>query len=133
MATLPTDGYDRDALRAFLVDYGLALGAGDLEALADRFDLPALLTLPERSVVLTGPEQVHDLLRERLAGHRERELVAVVPELGDVEEVGWALLWVDVRWSYRDEYAAEGASEHVRYLLRRGRGTFEVCVVAPVA
>jgi hypothetical protein len=132
MATLPTDGYDRDALQEFLVGYGLVLGAGDLEAIADRFDFPALLTLPERSVDLLDPEQVRAALAERFDAARARDVVAAVPELGQVEEVGWALLWVEVRWSYRDEYAAEGTSERVRYLLRRGRSTFEICVVAPV-
>jgi hypothetical protein len=132
MATLPTDGYDRDALRTFLVELGLAPGAGDLEALGDRVALPALVVRPDRSVELTGPEDVRDELRARPATRSGDDAVAAVPELVTVEPVGWALLWVDVRWSYRDEYASEGGSERVRYLLRRGRDTFEVCVVVPV-
>ena len=33
-----------------------------------------------------------------------------------------------MRWSYRDEWANEQESRNVRYLLRRARDTFEVCV-----
>ena len=82
--------------------------------------------------MLTSPEDVLDVSRRRPAAARARDAVAVLPELVALEEVGWALLWIEVRWSYRDELAAEIAGERCRYLLRRGRGTFEVCVVAPV-
>ncbi|MCK9793767.1 hypothetical protein M1843_08430 [Isoptericola sp. 4D.3] len=128
----PTSSYDGEALSAFLADLGLVLGAEDLEAVTDRYDLPALFVGPEKSTVLGSPEEVLDLSRQGPAAARAREAVAVLPELVAVEEVGWALLWVDVRWSYRDELAGEIAGERCRYLLRRGRGTFEVCVVAPV-
>jgi hypothetical protein len=67
-----------------------------------------------------------------LAAYREQGLVAAVPDVRAVEQVGDALLWVDVRWSYKDENAAEETAERVRYLLRRGRETFELCVVVPV-
>lgn len=128
----PTGSYDGEALASFLADLGLVLGAEDLEAVTDRYDLPALLVGPEASTVLASPEDVLDLSRTRPAAARAREAVAVLPELIALEEAGWALLWIEVRWSYRDELAAEIASERCRYLLRRGRGTFEVCVVVPL-
>lgn len=128
----PTGSYDGEALASFLADLGLVLGAEDLEAVTDRYDLPVLLVGQEASTVLASPEDVLDLSRTRPVTARAREAVAVLPELIALEEAGWALLWVEVRWSYRDELAAEIASERCRYLLRRGRGTFEVCVVAPV-
>ncbi|MFF2453752.1 hypothetical protein [Isoptericola sp. NPDC058082] len=128
----PTGSYDGEALASFLADLGLVLGAEDLEAVTDRYDLPALLVDQEGSTVLTAPEDVLGLWRQRPAAPRAREAVAALPELVAVEEVGWALLWIEVRWSYRDELAAEIADERCRYLLRRGRGTFEICVVAPL-
>lgn len=132
MGTQAMADLDREALREFLADYGLLLGAGDLEGLSERVDLPATLVGPESSALLSSPEDVRDAFRDRPVAARARESVAAVPEVVAVEEVGWALLWVDVRWSYRDELAAERVSERVRYLLRRGRGTFAVCVVVPV-
>jgi len=128
----PTGSYDGEALAAFLADLGMVLGAEDLEAVTDRYDLPALLVGQEGSTVLASPEDVLDLSRQRPAAPRAREAVGVLPELVAIEEVGWALLWIEVRWSHRDELAAEIVSERCRYLLRRGRGTFEVCVVAPL-
>jgi hypothetical protein len=132
MANLPTDGYDRDDLLTFLTDYGAALGAGDLEAIADRFAFPSLLALPDGSLVLSDPHTVHDSIRERLARFRDQDLVAAVPQVIDVAQAGPAFLWAEVRWSYRDENASEGAAERVRYLLRRARETFEICVILPL-
>ncbi|MEG3613829.1 hypothetical protein [Isoptericola haloaureus] len=126
------EDYDHEALRTYFVEQGLALGSGDLEAVADRFDAAAVLVLAEETVALQSPEQVHDLLREHAGAPDPGDAVALVPEVTDSAELGWALLWVEVRWSLRDELAAERASRHVRYLLRRARGTFEVCVVVPL-
>jgi len=124
--------YDDEALAAFFAALGLALGAGDLEDLTERFDLPALHVGQSASTVVTSPEQVLALHRERPAAAAAADAVAAVPEVRAVDEAGWGLLWVGVRWSYRDELAAERAGDEVRYLLRRGRSTFAVCVVAPV-
>ncbi|MGW8567625.1 hypothetical protein [Isoptericola sp. NPDC055881] len=123
--------YDDEALAAFFADLGLALGAGDLEDLSERFDLPALHAGQTSSTVMTSPEQVLELHRTRPVSQEAADAVAAVPEVRAVDEAGWGLLWVAVRWSYRDELAAERASEDVRYLLRRGRTTFAVCVLAP--
>ncbi|WP_125776529.1 hypothetical protein [Antribacter gilvus] len=129
---LPADVYDREDLTRFLADYGAALGAGDLDGVADRFGFPSLLVAADRSVLVTDPETVLDSHRERLAAYRADDLVAAVPELRTVEEVTDELLWAGVRWSYRDENAAEGAADEVRYLLRRSRDGFEVCVIVPL-
>jgi hypothetical protein len=132
MTSLPTDGYDRDSLVSFLNEYGAALGTGDIEAIGDRIGLPALVVTPESSLVVSEPEAFHAAFRDRLAAWGVPDLVAAVPELKDVQQVGWMALWVEVRWSYRDETANEAASELVRYLLRRARDTYEVCVIVPV-
>jgi len=132
MASQPTDSYDRDDLQTFLVDYGAALGAGDLEGITERFAFPALLAMPDSSTVLSEPHVVHDWVHDRIAGFRELDLVAAVPQVVDVAEVGPAFLWAEVRWSYRDENASEGAAERVRYVLRRARETFEICLLVPL-
>ena len=132
MATLPADGYERDDLLTFLTDYGVALGAGDMEAISARFSFPALVVGPENSLPVPDAETVHAELRERLAAYRGDDLVAAVPQVVGVVDLGPALLSADVRWSYRDQNASEVASEHVRYLLRRARNGFEICVMIPV-
>lgn len=81
------EDYDHDALRTFFVQHSLALGAGDLEAVAERFDPHALVVLAEESVPLTTPEQVHDVVREH-GTPGEHGAVAVVPEVTDVAELG---------------------------------------------
>lgn len=130
--TLPTDGYDRDALAAFLARLSAAFGTGDLQAVSESFAFPALVVGPGESVLVPDAEPVVAGFRERLAGHEGDDLVAAVAQVQAVEEVTDDLLWVRVRWSYRDENASEGASDAVRYLLRRGRDTFEICVAVPV-
>ncbi|MFD7311406.1 hypothetical protein [Promicromonospora sp. NPDC059942] len=124
--------YDRDDLLAFLVGYGVALGAGDLDTLADSLAYPSVIVEADRSVVVPDAEGARTSLGGMLASRREQGLVAAVPEIKAVEQVGDALLWVDVRWSFKDENASEAASDRARYLVRRGRDTFELCVVVPV-
>ena len=116
----------------FFVSYGVALGAGDLEVVTDSLAYPSVVVEAGRSLVVPEAEVARESLGDMLAAYREQGLVAAVPEVRAVEQVGDALLWVDVRWSYRDENASEAASDRVRYLLRRGRDTFELCVVVPV-
>ena len=124
--------YDHDDLLAFLVGHGVALGTGDLDALADGLAQPAVIVEADRSVVVPDAEAARASLGGMLADYRDQGLVAAVPEIKAVEQVGDALLWVDVRWSFKDENASEAASDRMRYLLRRGRDTFELCVVVPV-
>ena len=124
--------YDHDDLLKFLVGYGVALGSGDLDAVTDSLAYPSVVVEAERSLVVPDAEAARASLGSTLAAYREQGLVAAVPEIRAVEQVGDALLWVDVRWSYKDENASEAAAERARYLLRRGRDTFELCVVVPV-
>jgi hypothetical protein len=124
--------YDQDDLVKFFVDYGVALGSGDLETVTDSLAYPSVVVEAERSLVVPDAEAAREALGSMLAAYREQGLVAAVPEVRAVEQVGDDLLWVDVRWSYKDENAAEETAERVRYLLRRGRDTFELCVVVPI-
>lgn len=124
--------YDQDDLLTFLVNYGVALGSGDLETVTNSLASPSVVVEAERSLVVPDAESARDALGSMLTAYREQGLVAAVPDLRAVEQVGDALLWVDVRWSYKDENASEETAERVRYLLRRDRDTFELCVVVPV-
>ncbi len=125
--------FDADDVQTFLNSYGVALSTGDLDTIGESYAFPALVVGVSGSVVLADPEAVRESTLETARGFRERGLVGVVAHLEDVEGVGDALVWARVRWSYRDEYANEQEAQEVRYLLRRARDTFEVCVVAPLA
>ncbi|WP_251151409.1 hypothetical protein [Cellulosimicrobium sp. Marseille-Q4280] len=127
------ESYDSDDVQAFLTTFGVAVSTGDLDAIAEAYAFPALTVRQGSSEIVPDPDTVRDAARDAARGHRERGLVAAAPYLDDVEEVGDALLWARVRWSYRDENANEKESRTVRYLLRRARDGFEVCVVVPEA
>lgn len=127
-----TTAYDRDDLLAFFVDYGLALGTGDLEGVVDRFAFPALMVGGEGSTPVPDAGTVHAALRPRVDAYRARDVVAAVPHVEASDAVSDVLVWVQVRWSYRDEYAGEQAAERVRYLLRRVHDGFEICVLVPL-
>lgn len=124
--------YDQDDLLTFLVGYGVALGSGDLEAVTESLGYPSVVVQADQSLVVPDAEAARASLGSMLASYREQGLVAAVPEIKAVEQVGDALLWVDVRWSFKDENASEATADRARYLLRRGRETFELCVVVPV-
>ncbi|WP_454043697.1 hypothetical protein [Cellulosimicrobium sp. Marseille-Q8652] len=127
------ESYDSDDVQAFLTTFGVAVSTGDLDAIADGYAFPALVVDPASSRLVPDPDAVRDAAVGAARGRTERGLVAAAPYLEDVEEVGDALLWARVRWSYRDENANEKESSTVRYLLRRARDTFEVCVVVAEA
>lgn len=128
-----TESFDADDVQTFLTTYGVALSTGDLDTIGESYAFPALVVGTTDSVLLTDPEAVRESTAELARGFRERGLVGVVAHLVGVEEAGDALVWAHARWSYRDEYANEQEAQEVRYLLRRARDTFEVCVVAPIA
>jgi len=128
-----TESFDADDVQSFLNSYGVALSTGDLDAIGESYDFPALVVEASGSVLLADPEAVRESTADVARGFRERGLVGVVARLVQVEEVGDALVWAHVRWSYRDENANEQEAQEVRYLLRRARDTFEVCVAAPLA
>lgn len=128
-----TESFDADDVQTFLTTYGVALSTGDLDTIGESYAFPALVVGSTGSLLLADPEDVRESTTETARGFRERGLVGVVAHLEDVEEVGDALVWARVRWSYRDEYANEQEAQEVRYLLRRARDTFEVCVAAPIA
>ncbi|WP_425957146.1 hypothetical protein [Xylanimonas sp. McL0601] len=127
-----TTAYDRDDLLAFFVDYGLALGTGDLERVVERFAFPALMVGPERSMPVPDAGTMLGALRPRLDAYRASDVVAAVPQVEEADGAGDTLVWVQVRWSYRDENAGEKAAERVRYLLRRVHDGFEICVLVPL-
>ena len=127
-----TESFDADDVQTFLNSYGVALSTGDLDVIMESYAFPALVVGATSSVPLRDPESVRESALETARGLRERGLVGVVAHLEQVEEVGDALVWAQVRWSYRDEYANEQEAQEVRYLLRRARDTFEVCVVVPL-
>jgi hypothetical protein len=120
--------FEDDDVQTFLTTFGVAVSTGDLDAIAAAYAFPALAVGPAAAEVVADPDAVRDTARETVQGYRERGLVAAAARVESVEEVGDALVWVRVRWSYRDEWAAEQESRTVRYLLRRARDAFEVCV-----
>ncbi|WP_435736133.1 hypothetical protein V5D56_15215 [Cellulosimicrobium sp. PMB13] len=128
-----TASFDADDVQAFLTTFGVAVSTGDLDAIASAYAFPALTVGASSSELVPDPDAVRDAARDAARGYRERGLVAATVHLEHVEEVGDALVWAHVRWSYRDEYANEKESSAVRYLLRRARDGFEVCVVVTEA
>ncbi|MBD8077630.1 hypothetical protein [Cellulosimicrobium arenosum] len=122
------ESYDSDDVQAFLTSFAVATSTGDLDAIAESYAFPALVVSGSGSEAVGEPETVRDAAQTAARGMRERGLVAAAALVEDVAEVGDSLVWARVRWSYRDENANERESGTARYLLRRARSTFEVCV-----
>lgn len=132
VAMSQAQGYEHEDVQTFLNSYGVALSAGDLDTIAESYAFPALVVADEVSVLVADPDTVRESFRGAAQNYRQRGLVGAVAQIEDVRVTSAGLVWVDVRWSYRDEYAREADAESFRYLLRRGRNTFTICVVVPV-
>ncbi|MEK8229171.1 hypothetical protein NKG05_29490 [Oerskovia sp. M15] len=98
--------YDHDDVQTFLNSYGVALAAGDLDAIAASYAFPALVVTDEASLLISDAEVVRESFRGAAEGYRERGLVGAVAQIRSVGTTSAGLVWADVRWSYRDEWAA---------------------------
>jgi hypothetical protein len=110
----PTDEH----LRRFLVRYGEALSAGDLKAISDCYDIPALVLSDAGSVPIAAREEIEAAFDGAAERYRAQGLVGLRPTLVASEALSERLLSVDVRWDYLDEQGRSTQQNGYRYVLR---------------
>ena len=119
-----------EEIEQFLLAYGEALGAGDGDAVARLWQVPALVVSDQGSIAVTSSEQVAEFFSRAPAQYHEVGIVATRAEAVAIEQLSDQLCTVDVRWVGID---ADGRpTEHRElstYLLRRDAdGTVRVQV-----
>ena len=110
------------SLEAFIAAYGCALGAGDLEAIADCWGIPSIVLSDQGALAVTERSQVTAFFAQAVAGYHEQGLVAAVPDIHRANPLTERLWDVEVRWSARDAGGVERSVENSLYVLEHGEG-----------
>ncbi|NLE75539.1 MAG: hypothetical protein GX605_02155 [Chloroflexi bacterium] len=107
------------AIRSFLERYGEALGRGDIPAVVDAWDLPALVISDQGGLAVLAASEIEQHFAGAVQWYRARGLFAPRPKEVRVEPLSKRLVSVDVRWASLDAAGAEvaEAAEHSRYIL----------------
>ncbi len=109
---------DELGVMEFLEAFALSLTEGATEALADLWQLPAMVISDDRTFAVTDRDELKDLF----AGAREQYNSAGVtdtrPEIIRLDEITDRIVMVRVRWPHLDEDGDELGAECSTYTLQ---------------
>jgi hypothetical protein len=106
-------------VRAFLVDYGAALGRSDLAAVTAAWQVPAMILADQGARLVSEAAAITQFFGAAVPWYRSQGLMGVHLAEARIEPLGERLVEVDARWA---AYGADGAprpdgDEHSRYIL----------------
>jgi hypothetical protein len=113
----------------FLIRYGRALSAGDVQVIADLWNYPALVLSDEGLRAVSGREEVETFFTAAKADYAARGVASTRPDIVRLEWVTDRIAVVDVRWPCLDERGLERGEEWGTYTLRvDDNGDLKLCV-----
>lgn len=111
---------NEDQIRRFLESYGQALSDGNLAAIANCWEVPALVLSDQGVIAVSAAGEIEQFFGQASEWYLSQGLVITKPELERVETLSDRLASVDVRWPSFDQAGAEKYSERSHYILRLG-------------
>jgi hypothetical protein len=117
-----------ERVRAFLDDYGAALGSGDLAAIVKGWGIPSFVVVDGGSQPVTDSGQVEAFFRAGLAHYESQGIASTRANIEAIEWIAPHLVSVDVRWDNTDGMGSLRSSERWRYTLREGGEGLEIVV-----
>jgi ketosteroid isomerase-like protein len=117
-------GADAAVIERFLEDYGAALSAGDGEAIAGMWDVPALVVSDDGAgdgarVVLTTADETAEHFSDAPTAYRGAGIVAIRAEHVTIEQLSDRYCTAEVRWlGIGPDGAPTTYRERSMYLLR---------------
>jgi ketosteroid isomerase-like protein len=109
----------RSEVQRFLDHLARALTAGDGEAVAAMYDVPALIISDEGVIAVNSTAQIAKFFGDAHAQYNANGVVDTRADLQDLERIGERILVATVRWPHLDASQHEVASESSDYTLRR--------------
>ena len=106
-----------NVVRRFLDGYGQALSAGDLPAIVNSWDTPALVLSDQGARMVSEAAEVEQFFAGAVEWYRAQGVLATRPGTVEVEKLSERLVSVEARWSVIDTSSAEKPSEHSHYIL----------------
>ena len=110
----------RNSLEAFIEIYGQALSAGDLDDIAECWEIPSLVMSEQGAVSVTAKEDLKAFFEQAGESYREQGHASTVGEIISKEYLTKHIVAVDVRWPSFDDQGETKAVEMSHYLLRVG-------------
>jgi hypothetical protein len=102
--------------------YTKAITAGDGEAAAAMWALPAYVIGPDLEMAIDRPQTIAQFFGGAKEAYNAKGIESTRPEILDEEWIGDRLVVVRVRWPYLDATGREVGAERSDYTLRREPG-----------
>jgi ketosteroid isomerase-like protein len=99
---------------------GTALSNGDARAVADAYEVPALVLSDTDARPVNGRDEVEAFFKDSVKWYNERGLMSTRPEVEHIEHLSEKLAAVDVRWPGFDADGKEQTSEGSHYIMQLG-------------
>lgn len=115
LAPEPDDLGVQDWLEAFTD----ALIAGQDDAIADMWDMPAFALGQDVAYPITDKKQITDLLAEAREQYNARGVIDTRAEIVRVDQINDTLVMVRVHWPWLDGHGEEVGGETSTYTLQR--------------
>lgn len=112
-------GTKREDPELFLERYGRALVTGDVEALADMWETPALVIADAGVLPVTTREEIVAFFTKAKASYEAQGVVTTEAQVLRLEWLTERIATVEVRWPYVDAQGRETGGESSTYTLRR--------------
>lgn len=109
-----------ETVLGFLERYGRGLSEGDLAAISECWEPPALVLADAATMPVDELGEVQAFFSQAVEWYRSEGLMATRPALAKVQRLGERLVAVDVEWSAVDADGVEKSRERSHYILRRG-------------
>ena len=109
----------RGEVQDFLDGMAHALTAGDGEAIATMYEVPALIISDEGVIAVQSTEQIAQLFGSARAQYNAQGIFDTRADLIDLERIGRRVVIATVRWPHLDASGKEVAAESSDYTLRR--------------
>lgn len=110
----------RISLEAFIESYGKALSSGEVEVIADSWELPSLVLSDKGTTVVNTKEDVMAFFEKAGASYKAQGRTSTIGEIIGRENLTKNLVAVDVRWPSFDDQGRAKAVEMSHYVLRVG-------------
>jgi hypothetical protein len=110
----------RRSLESFVDAYGKALSAGEMDLVADSWEIPALVLSDQGAVVVNAKQEVIEFFENAAASYRSQGRTSTIGEILSTEYLTKNIVAVDVRWPSFDDQGKAKAVEMSHYLLRIG-------------
>ena len=110
-------------VRSFLEGYGRALSTGDLPAIVNSWDTPALVLSDQGARMVSQAAEVEQFFAGAVEWYRAQGLAATRPSSVEIKRLSERLVSVDARWSAIDITGARETNGFPDFPRTRGRVT----------